>query len=262
MNEQTELDRVHAAMIADASDDPARLRFYERLADTEFFLALTREFNGETISPQIYPVADQKYVLVFDREERLVGFSGKIVPYAALSGRAIAGMLGGQGIGLAVNLGDDGRGILIPATSVDWLLATLAESPDQHDDRPARFCAPSGLSDDVLQSLNTKLALATGLAVAAYLVRAEYVSGRAGHLLAIIDALPGSEPALAQSISEALTFSGMVSGAFDVAFFTTDDPICATLARVGLKFELPEQPQKKAGTTAPGMDPDRPPILR
>jgi hypothetical protein len=46
-----------------------------------------------------------------------------------------------------------------------------------------------------------------------------------------------------------------------VAFFDSSDPICRRLARVGLRFDLPEPPEP-ATPAAPGSDPDRPPRLR
>ena len=41
MTELTPLDTAHDAMQAAPEDDRARLRFYERLADSELFLMLT-----------------------------------------------------------------------------------------------------------------------------------------------------------------------------------------------------------------------------
>ena len=49
MTEMTPLDTVHAAMEAAPQDDAARLRFYERLADSELFLLLTEEAQGDNI---------------------------------------------------------------------------------------------------------------------------------------------------------------------------------------------------------------------
>ncbi len=78
-----------------------------------------------------------------------------------------------------------------------------------------------------------------------------------------IDALPGAERALATAAGEALTFSGLEAGEMDVAFFAASDPISARLARVGLRFDLPEPPAPSVTEIkAPGMDPEDPPILR
>ena len=79
-------------------------------------------------------------------------------------------------------------------------------------------------------------------------------------MLAVIDPLPGAESALAQTVNEALVFSGIEAGMLDVAFFRSTDPMIKKLANVGLRFDLPEpiQPQNPA---APGMDPSKPPKL-
>ena len=104
MTEETPLDSAHAAMEAAPENDAARLRFYERLADSELFLMLTEEARDENISPEVFDVADGRFLLAFDREERLARFAGRPAPYAALSGRVLAQMMAGQGLGLGVNL--------------------------------------------------------------------------------------------------------------------------------------------------------------
>ena len=125
MTETTALDRAHAAMTAAPEDDGARLRFYERLADSELFMMLTKEVEDGNISPEMFDLADGTFVLLFDREERLAQFADRAVPYAALSGRVVAQMLAGQGIGLGLNLEVAPSSILIPAEAVSWLHQTL-----------------------------------------------------------------------------------------------------------------------------------------
>ncbi|MGY3437811.1 MULTISPECIES: SseB family protein [unclassified Marinovum] len=261
MTEITVLDSAHAAMEAEAADDTARLRFYERLADSEMFLLLTREPEGDSIEPELFEVADARFVLVFDREERLAQFTGKISPYAALSGRAIAAMLTGQGIGLAVNPEVAPSSILIPPEAVDWLATTLAHGPTEAEARLEEVTPPAGLPDALLQALDAKLASATGLARFAYLAGVTYDSGAKGHILGFVGTAPGAEPALAGAVNEALTFSGIEAGALDVAFFAASDPTAAALARHGLRFDLP-QPAQPLARPAPGSDPDKPPMLR
>ena len=126
---QTPLDIAHGAMDAAPEDDAARLKFYERLADSEMFLLLTKEAIGDQISPEIFDLGDASFVLVFDREERLSAFVGKAAPYVALSGRVVAQMLTGQGIGLGVNLEVAPSQMLIPPEAVVWLCETLAHTP-------------------------------------------------------------------------------------------------------------------------------------
>lgn len=260
MDKLTPLDRAHGVMETGA--DAERLRFYERLADAELFLLLAAEAQGDRIDPKVFPVGGENYVLVFDRIERLAEFAGQTTPYAALSGRAIAAMLSGQGVGLGVNLGVAPASILLPATAIDWLAETLTARPQELTGRPTELRPPSSVPQEVLTGLNIKLALTGGLARAAYLAEVRYDDGRNGHLLAFVDAIPGAEEALGQAASEALVFSGIEIGEIDVAFFAASDPICARLGRTALRFDLPEPLQSTPRPSPPGMDPDRPPKLR
>jgi hypothetical protein len=60
-------------------------------------------------------------------------------------------------------------------------------------------------------------------------------------------------------------FSGIDAGEIDVAFPGADDPITERIARVSLRFDLPEPVTETAQVVtpaAPGMDPTRPPKLR
>ncbi len=257
----TDLDTAHAAMDAAPEDDAARLRFYERLADTELFMLLGEEAAGDQITPELFEIEDQRFTLVFDREERLAQFVGRAAPYAGLPGRALAQMLQGQGIGLALNLEVAPSAMLIPAEAVDWLVQTLSHGPDETEARLTEILAPTGLPEVVVTALDRKLAIAAGLARFAYLAAATYEDGTKGHVLAFIDAVHGAEKALASAASEALTFSGIEAGVMDVLFAKSSDPLAAHLAKVGLRFDLPE-PEAPSVPGAPGMDPDSPPKLR
>lgn len=260
---ETVLDQAHAAMQAAPEDDAARLRFFERLGDAELFLLLEAEAHGDQVTPQVFDPGSGSLVLVFDREERLAAFVGAEAPYAALSGRVIAGLLAEQGLGLGLNLDVAPSSFLLDADGVRWLAQTLGHTPDEVEARLAELSAPTGLPDALISALDTKLAAATGLAQAAYLVGTTDTEGTRSHLLAFIGAAPGAEDALARAASEALTFSGIEAGAMDVGFFDARDPVTERLARVGLRFDLPQPaPARSPEPTAPGMDPDRPPRLR
>lgn len=206
MTQETPLDTSHAAMEAAPQDDAARLRFYERLADSELFLMLEKEAEGDTISPALFETPDGTFALVFDREDRLAEFAGQIVPYAALSGRMVVQMLAGQNIGLGVNLDVAPSAILIPADAVTWLQQTLGQAPAEVDAEIESVTAPRGLPEVLISSLDTKLATAVGLARSAYLVGLTYQGGGQGHMLGFVDAVEGAEPALAKAVGEALTF--------------------------------------------------------
>lgn len=284
MTETTALDAAHAEMQAAPDDAARRLRFYERLADTELHLLLNAEpehraedeaANGAAenadeggaddrrIDPRVFPVEQDDYVLVFDREHRLSRFVGAPAPYAALSGRALVAMLARAGLGMGVNLEVAPSSILIPPDAVAWLAQTLSHAPAVAEARPVEVERPRDLPRSLLQGLDTKLGMAEGMARAAYLAAVRYSDGGRGHLLAFVDAAPGAEQALAQAAGEALIFSGVEEGVMDVAFFDAADPICALLARAGLRFDLPQRAVGLAQpVAAPGSDPDRPPILR
>ena len=141
MTDPTALDTAHAAMSAAPEDDAARLRFYARLAEAELFVLLEREAEGEVLSPRLFDLADGPVVLVFDREERLAAFTGAPAPYAALPGRVVARMLGGQGIGLGLNLEVAPSALLLPPAAVDWLAGMLGQVPEERADRMALLAA-------------------------------------------------------------------------------------------------------------------------
>ncbi|MCU0900145.1 MAG: SseB family protein [Cypionkella sp.] len=255
------LDAAHAAVHADPENEALRLRFFERLADGEMFLLLEREARGDTLDPKVFDLEDGRFVLVFDREERLAAFTGGIAPYAALPGRVIAGLLKGQGIGLGVNLGVAPSEMLLPPEAMDWLAETRDEGPEEVQALPEQFHPPKGLPDALIEGLDAKLARAAGLASGALLAAVTYRGGRRGHMLAFLDAASGAEPALARAASEALVFSGIEAGELDVAFLHSADPAMVAMARVALRFDLPEPEAPATPGAAPGMDPKRPPRL-
>lgn len=256
----TDLDTAHAAMNAAPDDDAQRLRFYERLADTELFLLLAEEPVGDQVSPEIFDIADGRFALVFDREERLAEFVGRTVPYAGIAGRSLVRMLTGQGVGLGLNLQVAPSEMLVPAEAVDWLATTLENSPEEAEARLTEVSAPGGLPEAVVTGLDRKLAIAAGLARFAYLAAAVYDDGSRGHVLAFVDAVPGAESALAKAAGEALTFSGIEAGTMDVLFVNATDQLAGHLAKVGLRFDLPELAAAHV-PGAPGMDPAKPPRL-
>ncbi|WP_417727172.1 SseB family protein [Roseovarius sp.] len=261
MTDLTRLDTAHMAMETAPEESQARLRFYETLAASELYLLLKSEAEGDTLDPEVFDLSDHSFVLVFDREDRLAQFAGRIVPYAALSGRSIASMLAGQGVGLGVNLDVAPSSILIPPEAVDWLAQTLSDAPSEIEARVEKFSAPKGLPENFLLALDARLAAMAGLADLAYLVGVTYDSGAQGHLLGFVDAAPHAQPALARAVSEVLIFSGLEAAALDVTFFAASDPAAARLARCGLRFDLPESPRPEP-RSAPGSDPDKPPILK
>ena len=269
MDNATPLDTAHARMQGAPDDGASRLQYYERLAEAELYLMLDHDPTDDRIVPTVFPVDGGNFALVFDTAERLAEFSDKITPYAAMSGRKIAALLAGQGIGLGVNLGAAQSSFLIPAQAVDWLAGTLASEPVEVRQQPSEIFAPFGVPEQVLHALDAKLALCAGMAKIAYLAGADYQDAGRAHLLAVIDPLPGAEPAISSAINEALVFCGIEVGSIDVTFLRAHDPVCAKLAKVGLRFDLPVvskawSPSNSDAVpgSSPGMDPDAPPRLR
>jgi len=250
----TPLDQAHADMSAAPENDKARLSFFERLADSELYLMLDGSVQSET--PLMFDTSDGKFVLAFDTEDRLSAFADAPAPYAALSGRALALMLEGKGVGAALNPEVAPSSMLIPSEAIDWLHNLLGDAPEQQQRIPTEVRTPKA-PPRLIESLDGKLASAAGLASHAWLADVSYDDGT-GLLLAIFGAAPGAETALAKAISEAVIFSGFETGALDVAFFEQDDPIGAQLAKVGLRIDLPKPEQPKPITP----DPTKPPRLK
>jgi hypothetical protein len=261
---QTLLDAACAAMLADPDDDVARLRYYDRLADAELFVLLEAEARGTEARPQVFPLEDGPVVLAFDTEDRLSDFSGGPAAYAALPGRVVVRQLAGQGTGIAVNLGAPQAWIVTPP-AVDWLAGMLDAGPVEAEARPVAVHPPAAVPPALLTALDAKLARAGALAAAAVLAGVAYQDGRRATMLAFLDALPGAERALARAAAEALHFSGLEEGGYDVAFLASDEAAAQAMLRVGLRVDLPAPPgppDPAAPPPAPGTDPDRPPRLR
>ncbi len=258
---ETGLDVADAAMARAPEDDAARLRYYGRLADAELYLLLADQAGDEEVTPQLIEEDGQSYAVAFDREERLSEYAGGMAFHAAVPGRALAQILAGQGLGLAINPQIAPSARLLPPAALNWLAETLTHVPTEESDRPVALHAPTGLSETLLAALDEKLASAKGLAREAWLARVEYSDGREGPLLAFIDPALAAEKALATSVSEALTFSGLEEGALDVTFLSSKSAIAQRIARVGLRLKLP-QPSMPAGPKTPGADPSNPPKLR
>ena len=115
----------------------------------------------------------------------------------------------------------------------------------------------------LIAAIDSKLATATGMAAGAFLVAVEYAGGGRGHLLGFVGAIPRAQNALVRAASEALTFSGIEAGEMDVGFFEPSDPVVEKLARVGLRFDLPQGAGlQHTPRMPPGSDPSKPPILK
>ena len=260
---ETPLDLAHAAMMGAPDDDGLRLRFLERLGDAELFLLLEAEAEGDQITPRVFPLDDMSVVAVFDTPDRLAAFVGGSAPYAAMSGRVVAGLLASEALGLALNLDVAPSTFLLAPDGVVWLAQTMALVPEEVQAQVEEVSPPHAISEQLLSALSTKLSTGAGLAECAYLVQTQMAGEGQKYLLGVINCRPGAEAALAKAVTETIAFSDLDGMQMDVGFFGDDDPFAQTLARVGLRIDLPEAAAPtRVAPAAPGRDPAHPPKLK
>lgn len=247
---ETPLDAAFLAQ--DADPDPAlRLRFHERVLDAELAVPLAAGAE-EPLAPQVFDLEDGRFVLAFNRDERLADFFGAPVEFAVLTGRRLVAALAGQGTGVGLNLGAPSA-TLLPPEAIDWLAAMAAREPEAREARLATFAAPA-VPRPLADALAAKLATMADAVPAAHLV----ASG-ADTLLVLTGVTGGAQTGVAAAIAEAVRFTAD-GPAIDVAFAETGSAMAEAAARAGLRLALPEA--KRREPAGPGMDPARPPRLR
>lgn len=261
---ETAIDRAFLGMEAAPGDETARARFHERVLDAELWLLLeTEPESDDRLSPAIFEVAEGRFVLAFDADERLAAFLDAPAPFAALTGRRLVAMIAGHGLGIGLNLGAAPSATLLPAETVGWLAAMAEAVPDTVEETPRRIGAPRGAGAELIAALDGKLAAMAGVIGAAHLVTADYADGRSTPLLLLAGVPEAARAGVAAAIAETARLSGG-GAALDLAFPEEGAPALAAARRHGLTFELPEPaPAPEAAVpAAPGSDPARPPILR
>lgn len=259
-DETTVLDLAHAAMEAAPEDAAARLRFYGRLAESELCV-LIRSDEGDRLEPVVFALAEGRFVMAFDREDRLAAFADAPSPYAAVPGRALVQQLAGQGLGLGLNLGVAPSAFLMPPDAVDWLAATLGAAPEVAPMRPVRLAALDGAAA-LLDAVAPGLEPLRGIGRAVAAVRAVDGEGHETPVLAVIGAPTGSQEAIAKALAETLVFASGAA-APDILFLAPDEPLAAEALALGAVFDLtPVAAEPASAPAAPGSDPDRPPRLR
>ena len=256
----TPLDTAYLEM---QEDEGAALAFYARFLEAELFLMLEAEVAGGQARPMVMETSDGALALVFDLEERMAAFGEQATDYVALSGRRIAALLAGQGVGIGLNLGEAASAMVLPVDAVQWLADSAIGEDEEVEAKPLEISAPAGVPEALIKALDSKLANMAGVVGAAHLVSVAYEEGAQGHLLALVNVPEPAKHGVSEALSEALRFSGIEAGRLDLAFLTLDDPHLPQFARVGLGFEIPDLVLPTAPAPAPpGMDPEKPPILR
>lgn len=267
----TPLDRLCEIAFHDA-DDVTRARILQKLADTELFVALDAEPSEDQARMRQFDLPLGPVVLACDLDDRLSGFFGAPAPYAAMPGRVLAALLAGQGVGLLVNP-DAKSEILLTPDMLHWLVEGLSSAlPDRAAvPAPARLTPPSpAMIATLAEPLAERLANLRGHVAAMALVGADWPDGRSGHLVSLSGVAPDDRPAVAKSLAEMLAFLPPVEGGLDIGFDLPDLPdaaftLTAGVPGCGCGGDHAGDPAPAAGPKrprAPGMDPQRPPILR
>ncbi|MDP5306758.1 SseB family protein [Paracoccus spongiarum] len=245
------LDDLATTPFHDA-DAPGRARMLSRLADTELSVALAAEPAGDAVQLMMFPLDGQEVALACDAEDRLSGFFGRAVAYAAMPGRVLAGLLRQTGAGLLVNPGHPSE-MLLDGVTLDWLSGALAASPVA-DEARLRLTAPApdtvaALAAPLAERLGDMHGLISGAALSG--VRGE-AGVPAAHLLLVAGCAADRQPAVAKALAEALAFLPPQPGGVDISFSDAPPPAGA------LRFDLEPQP---APAPLPAR-PKGPPILR
>jgi len=172
-------------------------------------------------------------------------------------------MLAGQGVGIGLNLGEAPSAMVLPVGAIDWLAEAAMGEDEAVDAKPLEISKPVGVPEALIVALDGKLANMGGVVGAAHLVSVKYEGGAAGHMLALVNVPEAAKTGVSEALSEALRFSGVEAGQLDLAFLAPEDPHLESFVRAGLGFEIPDLILPKTpAPLAPGMDPDKPPVLR
>mgnify|MGYP002870330219 FL=1 len=262
MNEKTYLNHLLNIRKLYYEDTDKHLQFYNALLDAQLFLLLNEEPQEDELLPQIKDIESNRYVLVFENEDRLVDFCGNVAPYAAVSGRVLIEMLEGQEIGLAFNLNAKAAEALLPKDVVEWLSEVIRQVPEMYHAKPKAFFPLDQKAERTLVVLHEKLATVASLAKSFFLSGVEYDDATRGILLAIIDADVSAEPILSKMAHEAVAFGGIQDAVFDVVFLKKNDQALASIEKQAIKLQLTKvEPKTHVQRHIPGADPDKPPKL-
>lgn len=259
---QTPLDLAHAAHAADPENVGLRLRFHERVLDSELIVPLAAPPDSDRndrlgVEPQTFPLSDGPVVLAFDRDDRMAEFLGAPADFAAMTGRRLVALLAGQRLGLALNFGAPSAALL-PPEAVDWLARIAAEAVPETSARAQDIGPPGIVPRPLLDALAVKLAAMADRLGGAHLVSARLGEAPPGLLLALTGVPEPARPAMAAAVAEALRFSGLDATGLDVTFPTAGSPLAAATARHGLRLEMPPPP----APPAPAPAEPKPPRLR
>lgn len=242
----TALDDLATTPFHDA-DAPLRARMLSRLADTQLTVALQAEPEGDEVNLRMFPLETGQIAIACDTGDRLAGFFGQPMPYVAMPGRVLGGLLRAEGAGLLVNPGHPSE-MLLDARMLDWLQQALSAEPQQ-DVAALSLTAPSPQTVQALADpLAARLADLRDMIGAAALMGVGQGQQPDSHVLMIAGADEAQQPQIAKALAQTLAFLPPQPGGVDISF--SDTPVPAN----ALRFDLtpPQPPTRVKG----------PPILR
>jgi hypothetical protein len=260
----TAIDSAFEASQAEPDDNGLYMRLLERIMDAELFLLLADEPERDRIDPHLFEMDEGRFVLAFDRGERLAEFLDTPSPYVALPGRRLVEMIAGQHVGLALNLGVAPSEMLLPPDAVDWMAQIGAGSPELHEARLTGIAMPRNLPSGLMAALDPKLAAMAEVIDEAHLVAAQFSDTDEALLLVLFGVPEAARNDVAAAIGEAVRFSGMDHARLDVTFLDTDAPARAQIEEVSVRIELPRSADLDGHRSPkePGSDPVNPPRIR
>ncbi len=254
---ETQLDVAHGAMAEAPSDEDLLARYYGVLAASELFVLLESE-PGETFAPQMLEMDGTRYVLAFDTDGRMAEFCDAPQPYVAMSGRSLVEALSGARLGIAVNPGFE-QAMFVPFEAGDWILERTNAELSEGEANIKEVQSPEVSDVELLKAIDARLAVFAGFGRSAYLVKARYAHETA-HLMIFVGIPDAARAAVAGALAEAMRFVAP-DMALDTVFVERDSEIVTSAAKVGLRFDMTPEEVEKKGVSAPGSDPDKPPLL-
>ena len=263
---ETPLDRAMRAAGGDATDG----RAVDALLNAELLLWLEAPAEGGRLRPRVLPLEAGPTALAFDTEDRLAAFAGE-ADYAALPGRALATLLAGEGLHLAVNPGVEASELFHDRAALAWMAQASSLRAEGLAARIETVGPPAEATESLIAALDAKLAALAPALSEAWLAGARHEGGERRLLLALAERGawgPGEagethRAALVRAVSETARLAAP-DAPLDVAFPSPDSALMTAARRVGLGFELPapDPAPARAAREAPGANPAKPPRLR
>jgi len=196
--------------------------------------------------PEVIETSQGRFVVTFDREELLAARQKEPVERAILSGRVLVQALKGQGVGVALNIGDASEH-LFDAESIEWLNEVLDESGEDGETHLGTLTPPHA-SPEFFAALDEAIGRLPGLAREAWLFRNDDVL-----TLAISGVDDRAETAVSRAFADAVRISGWEE---DFAVVFADLSGEPSLESVAIRIEIPQE------EAAPPKPVDQPPRLR